>query len=270
MNFRFKALAKLREPDELDTPTVLTSARGWVTLLALAAVTLAAVAWAVFGRLPQTVSANGLITPPNGAAQVQSQYSGVVREIHANNGAKISAGQDLAVVRDAQGANHSIVSLFGGQVISIEVAQGEVIGAGRTVATIERSAPGGSQLVAMLFVSSSQSAGVVPGEKVDLAVASAPAAAFGLLRGRILSVSQFPLTAAEIDALLGGTIPAEALASDGGKLLVTVSLPRDPRTASGYSWTTAAGPPQPLLPLVSAVGTITLGVQAPISLLFGR
>ena len=178
--------------------------------------------------------------------------------------------QDLAVVRDAQGANHSIVSLFGGQVISIEVAQGEVIGAGRTVATIERSAPGGSQLVAMLFVSSSQSAGVVPGEKVDLAVASAPAAAFGLLRGRILSVSQFPLTAEEIDALLGGTIPAEALASDGGKLLVTVSLPRDPRTASGYSWTTAAGPPQPLLPLVSAVGTITLDVQAPISLLFGR
>lgn len=270
MNFRFKALAKLREPDELDTPTALTSARGWVTLLALTAVTAAAVAWTVFARLPQTVSADGLITPPNGAAQVQSQYAGVVLEIHANDGGQVRPGQDLAVVRDAQGATHGIISVFAGQVISVEVAQGEVISVGSTVATIERSVPGGIQLVAMLFVPSSQSAGVAPGESVGLSVASAPAAAFGLLRGRVLSVSHFPLTAPAISALLGGAVPAGALAAAGGKLLVTVSLALDRRTVSGYSWTTAAGPPQALLPLVSATGTITFGARAPITLLFGR
>jgi biotin carboxyl carrier protein len=269
VNFRFKALAKLREPDELDTPTVLTSARGWVTLLALTAVTAAAIAWAVFARLPQTVSADGLITPPNGAAQVQSQYAGVVLEIHANDGGQVRPGQELAVVRDAQGASHAIISVFVGQVISVEVAQGQVISVGTTVATIERGGPG-AQLVAMLFVASSQSAGVVPGESVGLSVASAPAAAFGLLHGRVLSVSRFPLTAPEISALLGGTIPAGSLAADGGKLLVTVSLAKDRRTVSGYSWTTAAGPPQALLPLVSATGTITFGARAPITLLFGR
>lgn len=268
MKFRFKALARQREADELDTPTVLTSPRGWLTLLCLAAVTVAAVAWAVFGRLPQTVSADGVITRPHGAAQVQSLYAGIVSEIHANIGGQVRAGQDLAVVADARGASHQVLSLFTGQVISTEVTVGEVIGVGTTVATIERSAPGGGQPVAMLFASPSQVAGIAPGESVGLSVASAPSVAFGLLRGRVLAVSQFPLTAAEVQALFAGTIPAKALAADEGKLLVTVSLQRDSRTASGYSWTTAAGPPQPLPALVPATGTIALGEQAPITLLF--
>lgn len=270
MKFRFKALAKLREPDELDTPTALTSKRGWVTLFSLTAVVAVAVTWAVFGRLPQTVSAGGLITPPDGATQVQSQYAGIVSEVHANDGGQVQAGQDLAVVRDAQGASHGIVSFFAGQVISVEVAQGQVIQLGSTVATLERSSAGGSKLVAMLFVPSSQSAGIAPGQSVLLSVASAPAAAFGLLRGRVLSVSQFPLTAPEISALLGGSVPAGTLTGFGGNLLVTVSLPRDSRTVSGYSWTTRTGPPQALLPLVSATGTITLAVHRPITLLFSR
>jgi hypothetical protein len=53
-------------------------------------------------------------------------------------------------------------------------------------------------------------------------------------------------------------------------LLVTVALRRDTHTASGYSWTTAAGPPQALPLIVPATGTIALGELAPITLLFGR
>jgi hypothetical protein len=29
MIFRFKALARMREPDELDAPTILAAPRGW-------------------------------------------------------------------------------------------------------------------------------------------------------------------------------------------------------------------------------------------------
>jgi biotin carboxyl carrier protein len=270
MNFRFKALAKLREPDELDAPTVLTSPRGWVALLSLAAVLVAALAWAVFGRLPQTVGANGVIARPNDAAQVQSLYAGLVTQIHANLGGQVRAGQDIAVVYDARGVSHQVISLFAGQVTSIEVARGEVIGTGTTVATIDRGSPSGAQPVAMLFVSPSQAAGIAPGDSVGLAVASAPPAAFGLLRGRVLSVGQFPLTGAAETLLTGGAVAARTLAAEEGKLLVTVSLRRDSRTVSGYSWTTAKGPPQALAALVPATGTIALGEQSPITLLFGQ
>jgi biotin carboxyl carrier protein len=269
MQFRFKALAKQREPDELDTPTILTSARGWVTLVALAAVTGGALAWAAFGRLPLTVSVTGLLTPPNGAAQVQSQYAGLVLGVQAKDGGQISAGQDLAVVRDAQGTSHEVVSLFAGQVISVDVSEGEVIGVGSTVVTIERGSPG-SPLVAMLFVSASHSAGIAVGENVGLSVESAPAAQFGLLRGQVLSVSQFPLTETEVDALFGGIIPDGTLATYGGEILVTVRLREDSKTPSGYAWTTVAGPPQAVPPLTTATGTITLSQLSPITLLFHK
>jgi hypothetical protein len=270
MNFRFKALAKLREPDELDTPVVLASPRGWVVIASLTLVTVGAIGWALFGRLPQTVTANGLITRPQGAVQVQSLYTGMVNKIHASVGGYVQAGQDLADIGDASGASHEIVSPAAGQVTSIAVADGQVISTGSAVATIERGTGSGGPLVAMLFVSSDQAAGIVPGEDVQLSVASAPSAAFGLLRGRVLSVSQFPLTSAEVNAALGGTATAGTFGAVVAPRLVTVSLQRDSRTVSGYSWTTAAGPPQPLPDQVPAAGTVSLGSQQPISLLFGR
>ena len=171
---------------------------------------------------------------------------------------------------DTRGASHQVVSLFSGEVISLQVAEGEVIGPGLTVAIVERDAPDGDQRVAMLFASTSQASSIAPGESVGLTVASAPSAAFGLLRGQVLAVSKFPLTAAELSARFNGIIPASTLAADGGQMLVTVRLERDSRTMSGYSWTTAAGPPQ-ALPLSEPVtGAIALGGQAPMTLLFGE
>jgi pyruvate/2-oxoglutarate dehydrogenase complex dihydrolipoamide acyltransferase (E2) component len=270
MNFRFKALAQLREPDELDAPVVLASPRGWMTVLALTVVILAALAWALIGRLPQTVTASGLITRPQGTVQVQSLYQGMVDKVQASIGGYVRAGQVLAVVRDAGGASHTILSPYAGQVISVGVADGEVIGTGSPVATIERAATGAGPLVAMLFVSSQSAAGITPGDVVGLSVASAPTSAFGLLRGQVISVSQFPLTDAEVNAVLGGTATASEFGAGSTPLLVTVRLLRNSRTPTGYAWTTAAGPPQALPAQVQATGTVTVGSQAPISLLFSR
>ncbi|HEY1916260.1 MAG TPA: HlyD family efflux transporter periplasmic adaptor subunit [Streptosporangiaceae bacterium] len=269
MNFRFKALAQLREPDELDSPVVLASPKGWLVIASLTVVTVTAIGWALLGRLPQTVSATGLITRPQGAIQVESLYTGLVGKVHTAVGGYVKAGQDLVDIRDAGGATHEIVSPLAGQVTSLGVSAGEVVSTGSSVATVER-ATGGGQLVAMLFVPSDQAAQIVPGESVGLNVESAPSAAFGLLRGRVVSVSQFPLTTAEVNAVLGGAATAGTFAAGVAPRLVTVSLQKDSRTASGYAWTTAAGPPGPLPDQVSAAGTVTLGSQAPISLLFSR
>jgi multidrug efflux pump subunit AcrA (membrane-fusion protein) len=269
MNFRFKALAQLRQPDELDSPVVLASPRGWLVIASLTLVTVAAVGWALFGRLPQTVTASGLITRPQGVVQVQSLYTGLVSKVHTTVGGRVRAGQDLADIRDASGVSHEIVSPLAGQVTSLGVSDGQVISTGSAVATVERTT-GGGQLVAMLFVPSDQAAGIVPGESVGLNVESAPSAAFGLLRGRVLSVSQFPLTSAEVDAVLGGTATAGTYGAGVAPRLVTVGLQRDTRTPSGYAWTTASGPPEPLADQVPTAGTVTLGSQAPISLLFSR
>lgn len=270
MIFRFKALARMREPDELDAPTILAAPRGWVTVFVVLIVTVAAMAWMVTGRLQRTVSANGLITRPEGAAQVQSLYAGLVGSVQVRVGTYVSAGQDLATVLNSRGAAREVTSPFAGQVVSIAVSSGQVIAAGSPVITMERIGVGSNTLVAMLFVSSADSAGIAPGESVRLSVSSAPAAAFGLLRGRVSTVSQYPLTGLEIGALVGGDLPIGPLQAGGAPYLVTVSLVTDPGTASGYAWTTAGGPPTPLALQVPATGSVTLGTFAPITLLFSR
>jgi multidrug efflux pump subunit AcrA (membrane-fusion protein) len=270
MIFRFKALARMREPDELDAPTILAAPRGWVTVFVVLIVTVAAVAWMVAGRLQQTVSANGLITRPQGAAQVQSRYAGLVGTVGVRVGTYVSAGQDLATVLGPHGVAREVTSPFAGQVVSIAVSSGQVIGTGSPVVTMERIGGGSNRLVAMLFVSSANRAGIFPGESVRLSVSSAPAAAFGLLRGRVTSVSQYPLTGLEIGALVGGDLPISPLEAGGAPYLVTVGLVTDRATATGYAWTTADGPPAALALQIPAAGTVTLGTFAPITLLFGR
>lgn len=267
MKFRFKALAKQREPDELDAPAMLATPRGWVTVLVVTTVTVAAAGWAVFGHLPETLRAAGILSRPMGVTQVQSLYAGMVREVNVKLSEFVAEGQDLAVVRGPKGGTRTVTAPFPGQVISVDVNGGEVIGSGSPVVTLERIGEAEESLVAILLVPSAQAAGIVPGKDVGLSVSSTPTAAFGLLRGQVSSISPFPITADEAESVFGGRVPGGIDAGQGR--LVVVKLRTDAKTASGYAWTTAAGPPYELVSRAAVTGTITLGAKAPITLLFG-
>jgi hypothetical protein len=122
----------------------------------------------------------------------------------------------------------------------------------------------------MLFVPATQAVGMHPGSPVDLAVSTAPPSAFGLLRGRVTSVSAYPLTASAVAGLVGGELAARPYLSGPPPRLVLVDLLSDPGTRSGYAWSTMTGPPQPLASQVSVSGTVTLGGKTPLSLILGR
>ncbi len=270
MQFRFKALQRMREPDELDTPLILAAPRGWVAVFVLLIVLAGAVGWSVLGSLPIAVRASGLLTYPMGTAPVQSPYAGTVRQVLVSPGTAVTAGMPLADIGGPGGAERQIASPFGGIVISVGVVTGEVVSVGTTVATVGRSGTSGGHLVAMLFVPESQSVGVRPGEQVDLAVSTAPSSVYGLLRGRISAVSPYPLTQEALDGLLGGNLATATYARVTAPMLVVVRLQQAASTASGYAWTSTNGPLLPLQSQVGVVGTISHGSQRPISFLFGQ
>lgn len=105
---------------------------------------------------------------------------------------------------------------------------------------------------------------------MDLAVSDAPPGVFGLLRGRVTSISPYPLMAEGVAALVGGDLAARGYLTAEPPRLVVVDLLPDPRTISGYSWTTETGPPMELRSQVTVTGTVTLGSQTPFNLLLGR
>jgi multidrug efflux pump subunit AcrA (membrane-fusion protein) len=270
MNFRFKAMQAMREPDQLDMPTMLARPRGWVATFVVLVVTLGAVVWAIVGRLPRTVAATGLLTHPRGVAQVQSLYAGQVRDVRVSAGGHVAANEVVAEVADAHGADRPVRSPFAGQVVSLDASAGQVIGVGASVLTVERTDGPNDRLVAMLFVPADQATGIRPGGAVDLSVSSAPAARFGVLRGRVASVGGVPMTSVELSGLLGGTLAVDTYVPGSAPKLVIVDLEKHAGTPSGYEWSTTRGFPGPLQSQVKVSGTVNLGSQSPMSYVLGR
>lgn len=274
MKFRFKALQRMREPDELDSPTLLAAPRGWIALFVVLITMGALVLWAFGGRIPISVGAPGLLTRAGGTAVIQSPFAGMVRSVSAQPADTVGAGQTVVSVQQADGTVENVASPFGGQLVGVSVTAGEVIGVGSTVAAIERTddaASGGNgRMVAMVFVPSSRAVGLAPGEQVDLSVSTAPSGAFGLLRGTVASVSPYPLTEEAVSGLVGGDLAAKNYLGTAPPRLVVVDLVADSSTRSGFAWTSATGPPGPLSTQVSVVATIALGHQTPFNLLLGR
>ncbi|MEU6220008.1 HlyD family efflux transporter periplasmic adaptor subunit [Streptomyces sp. NPDC047022] len=278
MRFRFKALQRMREPDELDTPTLLAAPRGWVALFVVMITMTGALLWVFTGRLPISVDAPGLLTMPGGTGLVQSPYAGVVQEVLAKPADTVTQGQPLARVEDASGRARVVSSPFTGQVVGFPVDKGQVVHPGTTVASVERTdanagTGGGNDrdaMVAMVFVPAPRAAGLRPGQSVDLSVSTAPAGTFGLLRGRIESVSPYSLTSEAVSGLVGGDLAAHTYAGSSPPRLVVVRLLRTADTPTGFVWTSASGPPGRLSTQVSVTATINLGHQTPFNLLLGR
>jgi hypothetical protein len=155
-------------------------------------------------------------------------------------------------------------------VVAVSVNGGQVVGTGTQVVSVERRDAADDRQVAMLFVPAERATGIVVGQPVQLAVSSAPPQAFGLLRGRVTSVSPYPLPAQALIGLLGDALAVQTYAPRGAPRLVVVDLVRDPGTRSGYAWTTTKGPPVALQSQEKVVGTISLGGRSPISFVLGR
>ena len=97
-----------------------------------------------------------------------------------------------------------------------------------------------------------------------------PSAAFGLLRGEVVSVDPYPVTSGQALGLLGNDVVATALLQGGPVRLVHVRLQPDSATHSGYAWTTKAGPPFPVLAQSMVQATVRVSSQHPINLIFGH
>jgi hypothetical protein len=60
--FRKKAMEKLTTPERLDQMMSITTPRGWLALLALGSLVVAAVLWATLATIPTTVSGEGILS----------------------------------------------------------------------------------------------------------------------------------------------------------------------------------------------------------------
>ncbi len=270
VQFRVKALNQLQKPDDLDLLMKVTKLRGWIALAALGALVAGIIVWSFMGRMPVQVEGEGLLSRPAGVTQIDSTVGGQVLEVLYDEGQVLKVGDPLVRLITADGTTTTVTSNFPGHVVAALIDEGNYIEPGDPLVNMERSDVKNDRLLAFLFVDSGQGQNLAPGMDVDLTVASAPVAAFGVLRGTVTAVDRFPATEAEINDLISNEQLAAEFMADGPPVRVTVDLVADPSTPSGLRWSTKTGPPAPLDSGIRVSGAVIQARQAPIDLVFGK
>ncbi|MDQ6606865.1 MAG: HlyD family efflux transporter periplasmic adaptor subunit [Actinomycetota bacterium] len=263
---RTRALERRRMPDELDGMLIVAPARAWLALMALGLAIAGLVLWGLFGKLPHEVSASGMLTV-GGLSEVQSTAQGQVGRVLVANGQTLRAGQPVVALTGPDGT--VLRAPFAGVVENLGVAPGQVISVGAPLYTLQPPLRPGSALTVLLFLTPSSGATIAPGMRVNVNVASAPAGAYGVVRGKVASVTAYPASAASLTALLGNPDLAAQFSHNGPPIVAHVRLIPDRSTRSGLQWSTPHGPPFPLVPGVSVSAEVIQGDQTPANVLFG-
>ncbi|QHW32310.1 NHLP bacteriocin system secretion protein [Paenibacillus rhizovicinus] len=137
-----------------------------------------------------------------------------------------------------------IVSPLTGRVLEVRSKTGSSIGAGMPLLTVESGDKQVKALQAVLYLPLQQGKTILPGMLAEISPSSVNREEFGFIRGRVTSVSEFPVTAQSMLLTLGNEALVQELAGRGAALLeVRIEPIPDPRTVSGFNWSTGEGPP---------------------------
>ena len=94
--FRKVSLERLSSPEQLDMLMKVTSAKGWIALVALCGLVLTSVLWGIFGNIPTKVSGSCILIRPGGMLEVVTPSSGRVIDISVEPGDVVREGQIIA------------------------------------------------------------------------------------------------------------------------------------------------------------------------------
>src|SRR3954467_14421261 len=95
--FRQTALDRLSNPEQLDRIMTVARPGDWLTVAALAAILLTALAWSLLGRVSTRVAGQGILVAQGGAIFAPvANGDGLVIEMNAAPGEMVRRGQHLA------------------------------------------------------------------------------------------------------------------------------------------------------------------------------
>ena len=159
----------------------------------------------------------------------------------------------------------NVVSPYGGEVLEVKVSPGATVSLADPILSIQ---PDVQDLEALVYLPAAQAKDVHAGMNVKISPSSVKPEEFCFVRGRVVYVSDFPDTPAELMRNFQNEILVKALATDGPVTEVRVEMEKDPRTTSGYRWSSAKGPNLLLSSGTLCTAEVITNWQKPITLVF--
>ena len=157
----------------------------------------------------------------------------------------------------------AIKSPVDGIVVDLQASIGTELHEGDPVASISSVA---SELDAMLYVSPTDGKRVESNMQALVSPGTVKKEEYGSIRGKVISVSRFPVSQQSMQARLQNPKLIEMFSATGAPIAVRVSLKKDAATFSGFNWTSSQGPKQSVTPGTLVTAEITVQKTRPVTL----
>ncbi len=267
--FRKDAVRQRQKGDQFDRLLIFVGIKGWMSLVAITLVLGAAIYWMLIASIPERVSGHGILLPSRGLTTLNAPCSGVISEVLMLEGDTLEPGDCLARIDTAATgtAPRRILCSFRARLEAVQVQPGDQVQTGDvlfTLDSISRTNPG---LHAILYFSPGDGQRIQAGMCASLDPVSTDPEDYGYLLGHVASVSQFPMTTAEIARLIDNEDLAREWTADGPLIQIFVTLIPDTQTVSGYQWSSRTGPNMTIHAGSLCAGEVTLSERKPIELI---
>jgi HlyD family secretion protein len=148
-------------------------------------------------------------------------------------------------------------------VIEVMVRPEDLVARGTPLVQVEHAE---GQLAAVIYVAAQQGKHVKPGMRARISPSTVKKERYGLMLGKIDTVSEFPSTTQAMTTLLKNDTLVTLLSGEGPQFEVQAKLDLDPSTESGYKWSSRGGPPLSINPGTLCEADIVIDEEAPITM----
>jgi len=159
--------------------------------------------------------------------------------------------------------NTRVISPIDGRVIEIKISAGSVFSVGTPVIAIETE---GATLDALIYIPADRGKSIKEGQEVRIEPSTVKREEFGMLVGKVVSVSEFPITPQGMQAVLHNDTLVNRFSREGAPYAAVIRLQRDEDTFSGYRWAVGKGPELHLSSGTLTRAEITTREQRPLDL----
>ncbi|MEH2326467.1 MAG: NHLP bacteriocin system secretion protein [Nostoc sp.] len=165
--------------------------------------------------------------------------------------------------------NSQIISKHNGRILEITLTPGQVVNSGTRIASIAAE-DSSSRLTSVTFFSVGDGKKIKPGMELQITPQTAKRERFGGIVGTVTTISAFPISKEAVANVIGNPEIVQGLvsANQAGLLQVFADMQLDPKTFSGYKWSSSTGPRLKISSGTTTDVRVKIEERAPITYIF--
>lgn len=162
-------------------------------------------------------------------------------------------------------ASSKVISPYSGEVLEVKIGVGNLVEVGTAIVSVQ---PDVQDLEVVAYLPAAKAKEIQRGMKAEISPSMVRREEFGFIQGRVVQVAGYPATEAALMRIFENLPLARSLASAGPVTELRLEMEADPKTPSGYKWSSPEGAPVKITGGTICSVQIVTREDAPVKLVF--